>query len=76
MYHKIITRKELANLLEMNEATLRTWLAGYRFTKFMTYKGIEFSKDFVNEMSEYLKLKRRHGLAKYLIDFYKKNSCK
>lgn len=76
MSSKIITLQELSKILNISTDALRTWLQGYRFTKFYTRKHIIFNKDFINEMSEYLKLKRRHGLAKYLIDYYKKNSCK
>ena len=72
MSSKIITLQELSSILNICTDTLRTWLQGYRFSKFYTKKYIIFNKDFVNKMSEYLKLKRRHRLAKYLIDFYKK----
>lgn len=73
---KIITLQELSKILNISRDTLRTWLQGYRFTKFFYRNYVTFNKDFVMNMSEYLKLKRRHGLAKYLTDFYKKNSCR
>ena len=76
MNSKIITLQELSDILNISKEALYIWLQGYRFSRFFYRSYIVFNEDFVVNMAEYLRLKRRHGLAKYLIDFYKKNSCR
>lgn len=77
MNSKIITLQELSKIIDIYPDTLRTWLQGYRFTKFYCYPNcITFDKEFIKTMSEFLKLKHRHGTAKYLTNYYKKISCK
>lgn len=76
MNSKIVTLQELSKIVNVGTFALRTWLQGYRFTKFFYNNCITFNEEFVNTMAEFLKLKRRHGTAKYLVDYYKKISCR
>ena len=75
MNSKIVTLQELSKIVEISENALHIWLQGYRFTRFYNRKIIEFNKEFVINFAEFLKLKRRYGKAKLLVDYYKKISC-
>jgi hypothetical protein len=76
MNSKIITLDKLSSIIEVSPNALHIWLNGYRFTKFYHKKIIDFSAEFVREMAEFLKIKRRYGKAKLLVDYYKKISCR
>lgn len=61
---KFITRETLANILGLKESTIKVWMNGYRFTKFCSFTlhngrralVMEFSKDFIKNLKEYLEV--------------------
>lgn len=80
MKEKLVTIETLAEITGLNSNALRTFLHGYRFTKFERNEKISkyrktvycFNKEFLQEMSEYLWLKRKIKIIKKLEDYYKK----
>ena len=80
MEEKLVTLKDLESITGICWDVLRTYLQGYRFTKFERYEKIDnhrkiiycFNKDFLDELTNFLWLKRRLGAIKSLQKFYKK----
>ena len=80
MKEKLVTLKNLEDITGITENTLRTFLCGFRFTKFVRHERLNgnmkqvfcFNKDFLEALSDFLYLKRKLGAIKCLEKFYKK----
>lgn len=70
---KEISLAELSNVLLLSENALKTWLDGYRFTKYKTKKGYLYQQEFINNLIEFLETKRKHECIKNLKNFIKNN---
>lgn len=75
MNSKIITLLDLSRIININKDTLRTWMQGYRFSKFYSKNCVEINKEFVEKLSEFLVLKRKGWKVRQLEEYYKKISC-
>lgn len=69
---KIITLKELSDILNISTDSIRTWLNGYRFSKYRTLHGCIYSRSFVYNLIEFLEIKRRDDSIKLLKNYIKK----
>ena len=64
---KYVTLEELRYMTGLCTATLRTYLQGYRFTKFIFYEKVnnrtqmvyQYNKEFRDELKEFLRTKRK-----------------
>lgn len=64
MTERLITLKQLSDIIGINRDTLRTYLQGYRFTKYWRWKDLfNYNADFVNTLTEFLYLKHKRELA-------------
>ena len=70
----LLTNKELAQVLSINESTLRLYLGNYRFNRFILNKEIYICKDFIKELQIYLQLKSAVSVpAKKVLRYNKLN---
>lgn len=62
MTNNILTSKDLASITGISQCTVITWLAGYRFSRFLEDKNskslnIKLSQEFIDEWTKFMKLK-------------------
>lgn len=80
MCEKLVTLKELENITGIDFKTIKTYLQGYRFTKFERSEKIDnrrkviycFNKSFLDTFINFLWLKRKINAIKQLQKYYQK----
>lgn len=84
MKEKLVTYEDLSRVTGLSLSTFRTYLGNFRFDKYVKYAQINahsrkcflFNKDFLNEISEFLWLRRQARVIKCLQNYYKKEVLK
>lgn len=80
MSEKIVTLKNLEEITQVSMDTLYVYLRGFRFTKFERSEKIDnyrkivycFNKEFLDTLTEFLKIKRKHKAIERLKNYYNK----